>query len=102
MNTPQAPLTPQEEELVTWANFHLRKVEGNHILKNLSLDFRNGVALIQLLEALTSTPAGNYTREPQNLWQCMQNVQTAFRLLISQTCENVKGCTVQGTLKLYD
>ncbi len=91
------------KRLVEWVNTHLNKLPNSKEIHNLTSDLRSGVAILQLLQAVTGvTGIGNYEKDPKNLWQCIQNAQAIFRFIALHTFQQVAVCTPQGNrLQLY-
>ncbi|KAI9009176.1 hypothetical protein DFJ74DRAFT_772774 [Hyaloraphidium curvatum] len=100
----------EEKEMVNWVNSKLRDqvpspVGVSHCLgdddmkrgeerptriSNVGKDFRTGVVLLELLEAL-GTNVGHYEREVTSLYDCASNVSLAIRGLSAATfCPNFR------------
>lgn len=90
-------MTPEQQELLDWANAQLRHFDTSLKLKNLTTDVRDGVKLIKLLEVVTKgSQIGAYTKQPKLIWHCMQNAALILRFLAQQTFEKVQGCRATG------
>ena len=76
----------QQTTFTNWVNEALKSTK--YRVKDLKADFKDGLVLIALLEALTSPgKVGNYSRRPKIKAQMIENLVTSFKFLES---ENIK------------
>jgi hypothetical protein len=88
-SAPASALTEQQKELLGWAN---SKLVGITELADLSGDVKNGVKLIQLLDAICRGQSlGIYNATPTLIWHAMQNASAILSFVASQTFEKVDG-----------
>lgn len=64
---------------MAWVNKHLKEREMK--VENLSKDFQNGVILINLLESLSGQQVKTYYREPNRLYQYLENLEVAVKFM---------------------
>lgn len=95
------PIPPEQQEWIDWINDQLAKRSWKPI-KNLTTNLKSGVVLNRLLEVLLGQDVV-YVSEPKYLWQYINNVTVALRVLAGHTFELVPGCTardiVNGNVK---
>lgn len=76
----------QQTTFTNWVNEALK--EKKLRVKDLKVDFKDGLMLIALLESLTSAgKVGNYTKRPKIKAQMIENLVACFKLMES---ENIK------------
>lgn len=64
---------------MAWVNKHLK--ERDMKVENLAKDFQNGVILINLLEAISGQQVKTYYREPNRLYQYLENLEVAVKFM---------------------
>jgi len=76
----------QQATFTNWVNEVLKNTK--YQVKDFKTDFKNGLVLIALLEALTSPgKVGNYCKRPKIKAQMIENLVACFKFMES---ENVK------------
>lgn len=76
----------QQTTFTNWVNEALKST--SYRVKDLKTDFKDGLKLIALLEALTSAgKVGNYSKRPKIKAQMIENLVACFKFMES---ENIK------------
>ena len=76
----------QQTTFTNWVNEKLKRTK--HRVKDVEVDFKDGLMLIELLEALTSAgKVGNYKKSPKVKAHMIANLESCFKLIES---ENIK------------
>ncbi|KAL6073520.1 Transgelin-3 [Balamuthia mandrillaris] len=86
---------PEHQEWVDWINSQLIRLEpGSAVppVRNLTSNLRSGVVLMRLVEVLTGQCIHAWEKEPQYLWQYMNNASAVLRFITSITFEVVTVC----------
>lgn len=92
-------LTPEQEELLEWANTRFSSKGLSTRFENLSSDMKTGVKLIEFLKVIFNVAfIGPYHDSPSQVWHAMQNASLILRYIALQTFEKVEGCRPTGML----
>ena len=95
-------LPDDQKELVDWINEQFSKFElslsiGNERrIQNLRHDIKSGVVLLELFEILSKTSVGTYEKNPQIIWQCMQNASLLIHSLSAHIFNAISNCSPFG------
>eukprot|EP01113_Clastostelium_recurvatum_P032751 TRINITY_DN4247_c0_g1_i5.p1 TRINITY_DN4247_c0_g1~~TRINITY_DN4247_c0_g1_i5.p1 ORF type:complete len:1216 (+),score=317.57 TRINITY_DN4247_c0_g1_i5:241-3648(+) len=82
------------DELITWVNLKLEPLRTAGLQKrgvkvaSLSRDFKDGTALLNLIECITRQPVGIFTKNPTISWHYMQNITLALRFISSNSTDS--------------
>ncbi|KAM9963498.1 hypothetical protein ACTFIW_006729 [Dictyostelium discoideum] len=91
----------QIDSFTSWINQHLS--ERGLSVKDLSVDFQDGVLLLNLLEILSGKKIARYVRSPKFLQHKIDNIMIAFNFMEKAFDIKVFGCNakdiVDGNLK---
>eukprot|EP01105_Mastigella_eilhardi_P019085 TRINITY_DN4474_c0_g1_i1.p1 TRINITY_DN4474_c0_g1~~TRINITY_DN4474_c0_g1_i1.p1 ORF type:complete len:1406 (-),score=376.29 TRINITY_DN4474_c0_g1_i1:102-4319(-) len=87
----------QHEQFIDWVNKRLAL--RNMRVDNLSGDFANGVALINLLEIVFHLHLGRYNKDAKFLVQKIDNVNIAIKFCEITLGKKLIGCSVQEIVK---
>lgn len=92
-----ADISPEQEELLEWANMMFSNNGLSTTIDNLSSDIKTGVKLIELLKVIFKVSfIGPYHEHPTQIWHAMQNASLILKYISSQTFEKVDGCRPTG------
>ena len=93
----------QKKTFTRWCNEHLKKIGPDYLIEEFSEDFKDGIRLILLLEALSQKKVGRYSKKPRVLAQRMENIEAALNFITKTEniyLVNIGECIAMWRVKL--